>query len=99
MKNKQLRITMPDNSVWDIPVMVIAEDRAAYYSHEYGGDIHKSLKEDTLPLFESDEYHIRDWASNSMNWSDVKDVAKMISSPEIDYQEGWMNGDYEVISS
>jgi len=100
VENKVLRIDMPDGSRWDVPVMIVARSRAEYYKNEFGGDVEKSLQEDTLPLFESDDYNVHDWAANNMNWSDVVGFAKKVISERIrvDYQEGWVNGDYEVIA-
>lgn len=78
---------MPDGSKWGVPVEVIARNRAAYYAHEFDGDVERSLKEDTLPLFESDDYDVEDWASNNMNWSDVAQHAKKIQeAPAPDFQ-------------
>lgn len=100
MKNKVLRVEMPDGSKWDVPVMVIAKNRADYYKDEFDGDLEKSLKQDTIPLFESDDYEIEDWAVNNMNWGDVKEFAKQVPPMEAepDYQEGWVNGDKEVLA-
>lgn len=96
---KMLRVTMPDGSRWDVPVDVIARNRAAYYADRlHGGDIEKSLTEDTLPLFESDDYEIEDWAANNMDWSDVQAHARMVEpAADADYQEGWVNGEKEVV--
>jgi hypothetical protein len=97
---KYLRVTMSDGSRWDVPVEVIARSRATYYASEFGGDAEKSLKEDTLPLFEEDSYEIEDWAASNMNWSDVAEVARRapdVPKPEVDYQEGWLNGDKEIV--
>jgi hypothetical protein len=93
-----LRITMPDQSKWDVPVLLIAQDRAKYYAKEFGGDVEKSLEQDSLPLFNEDEYEIEDWAANNMNWEDVKDQAKIVQEEaEVDYEEGWINGDKEIV--
>lgn len=93
-----LRVTMDDGSKWDVPVMAIAENRAGNYKDEFGDDLQRSLNEDTLPLFEEAGYEIVDWASNNMDWSDVRDRAKKVSDPPTpDYQEGWVNGDMEII--
>lgn len=96
-----IRITMPDGSKYDVPVEIIARNRAKYYADkEFDGDIERSLAEDTIPLFQSDDYEIHDWAANNMNWSDVKDHATLASLPEDGeeaHQEGWINGEYEVI--
>jgi hypothetical protein len=90
--------------MWDIPVDVIARDRAKYYAEERGefdGNVEESLKQDTLPLFDSDEYEIRDWASNNMDWADVERFAAYVGKDEYlsDYQDGWINGEYEIVMS
>ncbi len=96
--DEKLRVTMPDGSKWEVPVLVIAMDRAKYYAgKDFDGDIDQSLKEDTIPLFESDSYQVEDWASNNMNWSEVeKDAVKVVIS-DVDYQKGWVNGDTEIV--
>lgn len=94
---KMLEIEMPDGSKWGVPVEIIARDRAKYYAHEFDGDIERSMAEDTIPLFDGDDYTVEDWASNNMNWSEVQSQAVKIQDPEIDYQEGWINGEKRVI--
>jgi hypothetical protein len=94
---KYLRVEMEDGSEYDIPVSVIAENRAEMYKDEFGGDIQRSLSEDTNPLFESDSYEIEDWAANNMNWIDVESVAVRVSNGSVDFQEGWLNGDKKIV--
>lgn len=94
---KYLKVTMSDGSKWGVPVSLIALSRATHYADEFGS-VQESLDNDTLPLFESDPYEIEDWAANNMNWEDVSDHAVLIASAEdIDWQEGWLNGDKEII--
>lgn len=92
-----LIVTMTDGTRWSVPVEIIAKHRAERYKHEYGGDHQRSLDEDTWPLFEDDEYEIEDWAANNMNWSDVSDWATKLDAKPADYQDGWVNGDKEVV--
>lgn len=94
---KSMTVKMPDQSVWSVPVWIIADHRANHYKHEFGGDLVRSREEDTLPLFEIDECEIVDWAANNMNWTDVKSKAVMIRQDECDYQEGWITGDKNII--
>ena len=94
---KMLKIEMPNGSEWVVPVKIIARNRAAHYAHEYDGDIEKSLSDDTMPLFESNDDEVEDWAANNMNWVDVKEHAKLLESSEYDLQDGWVNGDKSVI--
>ena len=94
--SKRLVITMPDESQWAVPVEFIARHRASYYAKEFGDDVTQSLREDTLPLFESENYEIQDWSANNMNWSDVKDVALRVKAPDVDYDDGWCNGEWSI---
>ena len=94
--SKELHITMPDESVWAVPVNMIANHRAEYYAHEFGGDVQRSLAEDTLPLFRASDYEIEDWAANNMNWCDIQHAARCVTAGDVDYQEGWVNGEKSV---
>ena len=95
----QYVISMPDGSKWSVPVEIIARNRAIEYADEFGGDIERSLAEDTIPLFKGDPYEIEDWAANNMNWIEVSNYAVMVSGPDAaNFQDGWINGEKEVIS-
>ena len=103
MKTKHLRVTMPDGSRWDVPAEIIAKSRAAYYAKADTG-------EDNGPSFETHfkkemEYTLKnddelcDWAGNNMNWADVSAHARRVEDPpqEVDWEEGWTNGEMEVV--
>lgn len=89
---KYLRVTMPNKSVWEVPATLVAQNRAEYYQDhhvEYG----YTLKNNDI-LF--------DWAANNMNWRDVAEHASKVSGcscqmTEDDFQEGWINGEKEVV--
>lgn len=96
---KHIYIDMPDDLTYGVPVELIARHRAEYYANkEYDGDIAESLRDDTIPLFESDDFEIRDWASNNMNWSEVKDSAITLKKKvgEDEFQDAWVNGEWKV---
>lgn len=96
--NSVISVEMDDGSVWEVPVMVVARNRAKHYADEFDGDIGKSLEEDTIPFFASDSYEIIDWAENNMNWEDVEQFATMVQGTDaIDYQDSWVNGPKEVL--
>ena len=83
-----------------VPVGVIARDRAKYYaSRDFGGDIERSLSEDTMPLFQNVN-EIHEWASNNMCWSDVVYYAIILydQRQEPDYENEWINGEWDVKS-
>ena len=92
MSCRYLRVTMPDGSKWDVPAWVIADNRAKYYK-EQG----ENYQEEYDVALENDGV-LMDWAAGDMDWSDVKSTArKVITGDEVDYQEGWVNGDKEVV--
>lgn len=98
IKRCALRVKMLDGSRWDVPVAVIAEDRANCNKSEFGGDLQRSLDEDTWPCFADDDFEVEDWAENNMNWDDVKAHAVQTERPQVYYQDGWVNGEKEIVS-
>lgn len=91
-------VEMSDGSQWGVPVDIIARSRAEYYADLYDGDVERSLKEDTLPLFAEYPYTIEDWAANNMDWIDVRPYAFIIRQAEpIDFDAGWCCGHINVI--
>lgn len=95
---KFLRVEMPDGSKWDVPCEVIARKRTEYYA---GVDGFKEGSREWEEEFKRsmDDYELEDWASNNMNWEDVQSIARKVADlppPEVDYQEGWVNGDNRI---
>ncbi len=87
-----LTFFMPDGSKWGVHLDVIARHRAEAYAHEYGGDLARSLTEDTLPLFAADPAEAADWASNNMQWPDISPHAvKLAPAPVPDQKAIWGN--------
>jgi len=90
-------VTMPDGSVWKIPVWVIVAIRAQSYAEDPDNDMSFVVAmEDTLDLFQS-ESEIKDWARNNMNWDEVESFAVRAEfARDADLQEGWVNGEVEI---
>lgn len=89
--HKYMTIELPDGSKWGVPVAMIARHRAGYYAYEFGGDVERSLAEDTIPLFESDDYEIQDWAVNNMLWSDFDGhQVQLECAPSPDFERAWI---------
>lgn len=94
LKHKHMTITLENGEVWGVPVAMIASNRAAHYAKEFDGNVERSLAEDTIPLFNSSDYDIHDWAVNNMNWSDFTGhQVKLKNGQGIDFQEAWMNAE------
>lgn len=91
--HKLMTITMQDGSVWGVPVEIIARHRAQAYADEFGGDIERSLAEDTIPLFEIDDYEISSWAEMNMDWSDFDGhLIKITDATPPFYENEWLIG-------
>ncbi len=90
-----LRVTMEDGTEWDVPVQCIADDRDANYADD---------KEDTIGYIRAGDLskgEITDWSANNMNWSDVEEYAEKADTEpkEVDFQEGWCNGEKRVVGT
>lgn len=99
---KRIYVTMDNGEVWSVPVRVIAMSRARHYASEYGGDVERSLREDTIPLMESERDGgasvILDWLHGETNWSDVVNHTRREPSPvrPTNYADGWFHGPKEI---
>jgi hypothetical protein len=87
------QVEMPDGSLWQVPVQVIADSRDENYVED---------QEDTIGYIRTcslSEFEITDWAGNNMNWSDVKQYAVEVPRPKrkVDWEEGWVNGEKEIV--
>ncbi|MGF9909554.1 hypothetical protein [Brevibacillus porteri] len=91
---KKLRVTMPDGTEWDVPAEIIAKSRAEYYC---GVDADADFDEEyEYALYDHED--LIDWAENNMNWEDVAKFAQPLGDrTKTDYQEGWVNGEKEVV--
>lgn len=88
---KYLLVEMPDFSVWRVPVQVIADSMTDYYVEQNGED-RVMAKAETEQLFTENEDEIEYWASENMDWDEVKSHAVRVSDGDADYRDGWING-------
>lgn len=65
--------------VWDVPAEAIAKNRATYYADN---DKDTSYDEEFAFTMGS-KFELRDWFFNNMDWDDVKDVAKLVKTPDL----------------
>ncbi len=101
MTTKVLRVTMPNGDIWDVLAHLIAHERAVYYANrDHGEDDSKEKLGTYTEEYEyamDDEGTLIDWAEGNMDWKDVAKYATLIESAAVDLQEGWVNGDKEVV--
>lgn len=91
---------MPDGSMWDVPISVIAKNRAEYYATKEP-PYEETYKIELKYALENEE-EIIDWAQNNMDWDDVKNFARLfkisVLTPE-DFDEGWANGEHDIVET
>lgn len=63
--------------VWEVPAEAIAKNRATYYA-ERDKD---TTYDDEFNFTMSDDFELRDWFFNNMDWDDVKGAAKLTATP------------------
>lgn len=92
-------ITTTKGDVWGIPAEVIADNYAKYYE-KFCGEDYKESFDAMIHWFDTNDYEFADWAKNNMDWDDVKDKAFLVRKGEVhdDFQESWVNGEYEYIT-
>lgn len=89
-------LDMPDGD-YKLPVSVIEKHRAKSYAERRSdeGDYEYFLK-DTQELFEDDDFEIKDWLWNHMDWNDVKQFC--VKSPKVftktQFEDAFCNGDH-----
>jgi len=91
-------ITVDDGSKWGVPAETIADNRAKYYAKIDSDTTYQEEFDAMMHWFDTGDFEFADWAKNNMDFSDVKDKAVKLSSalqPTIDWDECWMNGEYE----
>lgn len=98
---KYLRVTFSNGEMFDVPAEFIARNRAEYYVEvavRADEDIDaKKLLQEEIDWALEDEYEIADWASNNMDWSDVREVARRVHQTDFNYENEWCNIDHEII--
>jgi hypothetical protein len=63
--------------VWEFPAEAVAKNRATYYA-EHDKD---TTYDEEFRFTMGDEYELRDWFFNNMNWEDVESEARLVETP------------------
>lgn len=101
MKQRVLKVSMPDGTTWVIPASLIARKRAEYYAQvdvDAGDGEFDELYGKEYDYSFNDASELLDWAGNNMNWSDVKAEARQVRCDKyVDYDKEWMNAEKEIM--
>lgn len=91
-----LIVTFSNGEQFKIPQDVIAKDRADYYAMKEGHDreTYNRVYKEEIEFAKNNTEVLRDWASNSMDWEDVKHKAvKLESDNTSNKSEEWVNAE------
>lgn len=95
---RKVRVKFSNGEIFDIPVDVIAEDRAKYWAQKgQTQDEYEHIFADEYELCMNDSYEPIDWAFNNMNWSDLKACAVKVKTEPIDYDAEWCNVESKIV--
>lgn len=98
MKNidKSLHITMPDGSVYSVPVDYLWR---VFAGKRVRKDRYKDpvIVNDIKNNIENDFSSFLDDCIGNLDWEDVAPMAKLVSTLPKDFQEGWLNGDKKLV--
>lgn len=98
MKNSVVVIKFKNGENYEIPALVIAENRAKYYAEVDGYDLESQEYYDEIDFTLSDQYEIMDWMHNNMDWVDLEDYAVLVEveKEEIDRDKEWCKGNIQT---
>lgn len=71
---------LEDGREFRLPILVVAKHRAEFYSKYDGISFEESLNEDTIPLFKSAPYEIKDWLVSNMDYQDYKNKLEFVGT-------------------
>ncbi len=99
MSRRIYAVTMENGDIYGIPAEVIAHHYARYYETEHEEPYQENY-DAMLHWFDTNDYEFADWAKGNLNWDDVEEQAFLLkkATPKIDFQDGWVNGEYQYIT-
>jgi len=100
LKYKWIYITIEETGdIYRVPVYAIVFSKAEYYAKIDETTIEESIFKEVIEEFNADNFEILDWAQDNMNWEDVSDFAELVSKKiikKVNWQENWVNGEWEI---
>lgn len=105
--DKQLHITMPDGSVYSVPVeylySIFTRNRLLEVRSKYIEINWDTVREFTQTIYkiknevENDFSLFLDECIGNLDWEDIAGIAELVSTPKVDFQKGWLNGDKKLV--
>ena len=82
---KIIKITLPNQEVYELNPYMVAYDRTKYYANS-DGFIRGSREWDEEFEVSMENRELTDWLGNNMNWEDIKPYVKRVEEKK-DYQK------------
>ena len=103
---KLIYVTFSNGSEWAIPAHAVADSRSRYYAErdsEAEGRDYDAAYNEEYSWAMRDNYTLLDWASNNMDWEDVKGVSLCVEVGFRPLEDGqaereWVNAHREVVA-
>ena len=99
--DKFLHITMPDGSVYSVPVDYLRQcltRRLLSYQNIHNTEENLIIaRERVFCMVENEFEFFLDRCIGNLDWEDVAPMAKLVSTSPKDFQEGWLNGDKKLV--
>ena len=92
---KYLKIETQKNKHVEIPVNIIAEDRANYYVNKYQRSFDQSYDE-SISAFNDYECLVEYWATKKMKWKEINSILKNLYQISLDQNE-WLASRKQIV--
>jgi hypothetical protein len=93
-------ITFSNGDRFRLPKRAVAEPRAEYYASVDHDDPNSNEWQQTfnreVKFALKEDYELKDWLKNNMNWSDIEDEAEKVDSKDVDYADEFLDAEVEV---
>lgn len=89
------------NGQFQIPLKLVAENRANYYAKKDGVEIGSQDYKEEVDWVMEDDFEGIDWLLNNTNWEDWQDsVTKLNDKVQVTDDDFWCSGDdFEIIEA
>lgn len=81
---KYIYLTFEDQSVWRLPLEIVARNKAEYYHERDSQTTAGNIYEDEYNFVMTDDFEGIDWMQNAMEWDEISDHLELVESAPVD---------------
>ena len=93
---KKIEITFINGDKFEIVAETIAEMRTNYYAEKDGFKVGSAEWKEELEHSMND-YELKDWIQNNLDWKDISRYAMKVDEPKVDYEKLWKDIGINII--